>query len=75
MTTDEKAAAFDLLAAALTNRWWDGTFSIWGGAMWEQPHRATAAECIPDLIEWARRAKRDFRGAQRGGGQGKAPVG
>lgn len=54
MTTEEKAAAFDLLASVLVNRWHDGTYSAWGGAMWDLPHRATKAEAIPDLLEWAK---------------------
>ncbi len=54
MTTDEKAAAFDLLAVALTNCFADGTWSWWcptpcGGL----EKRETQAEAIADLIAWA----------------------
>lgn len=55
MTTDEKAAAFDLLADALANRFSDGTCSACGNGLWDQPKRATAGECIPDLLAWAER--------------------
>lgn len=55
MTAEEKAEAFDLLTAALANRWHDGSYSAWSGGLWDQPNRATAAECIPDLLAWARR--------------------
>jgi hypothetical protein len=51
----EKAAAFDLLCAALANRWHDGTFSACGAGLWDQPKRATAAACVADLLAWAER--------------------
>jgi hypothetical protein len=55
MTTDEKAAAFDNLAAAMTNRWSDGEWSWWN----PQPScgtatkRATQEEAVADLVAWA----------------------
>lgn len=53
MTVEEKAAAFDDLAVALTNRWADGLWSWWcpcppGGAkQW------TREQAIADLVAWA----------------------
>jgi len=55
MTTEEKAAAFDLLCAALINRFHDGTYSASCSHLVAQPVRATAGECIPDLLAWAAR--------------------
>src|ERR1700722_576301 len=54
MTTEEKAAAFDLLAVALTNRWGDGSWTWWccspcGG----ESKRETHAEAVADLVAWA----------------------
>jgi hypothetical protein len=56
LTTDEKAAAFDLLVLALTNRWHDGAYSAWCQSLVEQPNRASRGECVPDLLAWAERA-------------------
>lgn len=55
MDTDEKAAAFDLLSEALANPYSDGTYSACGNGLWDQPVRATPAECVPDLLAWAQR--------------------
>lgn len=55
MTDAEKAAAFDLLAEALTNRWHDGRWSWWCRSPCGGPLRATREEAAADLIEWARR--------------------
>jgi hypothetical protein len=55
VTTEEKAAAFDLLADALTNHWHDGTCSAWCQSLVDQPRRATEEECVPDLLAWAER--------------------
>lgn len=63
MTDAEKVAAFDELAEALTNRWHDGSWTWWpptacGSA--ETP-RATQAEAVADLIEWAKRTAKKQR--------------
>lgn len=55
MSLEEKAAAFDLLVIALTNVWHDGAWSAWCQTLVEMPNRASRAECIPDLLEWAER--------------------
>jgi hypothetical protein len=67
VTTEEKAAAFDALALALTNCWFDGSWT------WFCPtpcgssvKRATRDEAVADLVEWAGRtaAKRLARGCR-----------
>jgi len=58
MTTDEKAAAFDLLLTALTNRWEDGRFSWWCANPAGGPKRDTAEQVVADLLEWAERVVR-----------------
>jgi hypothetical protein len=55
MTTDEKAAAFDLLVVALTNQWHDGSWSWWCRTPCGGPARATREEAVADLVEWSRR--------------------
>lgn len=55
MSDDEKAAAFDVLVLALTNRWHDGSWSADCSFMVDQPTRETRAECVPDLMAWAAR--------------------
>lgn len=63
VTDADKVAAFDLLAAALTNKWESGQWSWWcccpcGGEM-----QNTQAAAVVDLIAWAgRTAKRKQRG-------------
>jgi hypothetical protein len=57
VTAAEKAAAFDVLAVAMTNRFADGTWSWWcptpcGGA----ETRQTREEAVADLVAWAGRA-------------------
>lgn len=59
MTTEEKAAAFDALAIALTNCWHDGSWT------WFCPcpcgsskPRATREEAVVDLVEWAEKTAR-----------------
>ena len=53
MTDDEKAAAFDALALAFTNRWSDGSWSWWCHTPGGGPHRATRAEAVADLVAYA----------------------
>ncbi len=64
MTLDEKAAAFDLLVAAVTNRWHDGTWSINCTSLVAQPCHPTAEACLPDLLAWADRVAK-FKAKQR----------
>ncbi len=58
MTTDEKAAAFDTLARAMTGQWSNGRWR-WlcptpcGGPQWD-----TEAEAVADLVAWAQRIAR-----------------
>ncbi len=58
MTTEEKAAAFDLVAVALTNDWSDGTWSWWCPSPPGGPHRATREEAVADLVAWAGKYKK-----------------
>ena len=59
MTTEEKAAAFDVLAMALTNRWHDGSWTWWASApCGGLTKRATRGEAIQDLIEWSKKKAR-----------------
>jgi hypothetical protein len=55
MTTEEKAAAFDRLAAALTNQWDDGSWSWWCRTPCGGPPRPTREEAVADLVAWANR--------------------
>lgn len=55
MSTEEKAAAFDLLFIALTNRWHDGKWTANCTSLVDQPKRDTVEECLPDLLAWAER--------------------
>jgi len=57
MTIGDKAFAFDLLAKALTNRWWDGRWSWWCRSPVGGPPREFREEAVADLLEWARRQK------------------
>jgi len=62
MTVEEKAAAYDLLTNAMTNRWVDGTWTWWcctpcGGLT----KRATRAEAVADLLAWAERTVKQQR--------------
>ena len=57
MTTKEKAAAFDALANALANQWWDGKWSWFCKTPCGGPMLATKDEAIADLVEWAKRQK------------------
>jgi hypothetical protein len=59
MTTEEKAAAFDLLTLALTNVFYDGRWSAWCISLVNQPYHPTRDECIPDLMAWAERVIAD----------------
>jgi hypothetical protein len=54
-----KAAAFDLLTRALTNRWSDGKWSWWCRTPCGSTEtlRETREEAIADLMEWAARPK------------------
>jgi Ser/Thr protein kinase RdoA (MazF antagonist) len=53
MGAEEKAAAFDLLVAALTNRWADGRYSWWCPSPCGGPLRDAPADVVPDLLDWA----------------------
>lgn len=55
MTTEEKLIAFDMLVTALTNRWHDGMYSANCTSLVNTPLRATAEECVPDIVTWAER--------------------
>lgn len=55
MTDAEKAAAFDALAAALTNQWAGGHWSWWCPCPPGGPPRATREEAVADLVAWAAR--------------------
>lgn len=55
MLTSEKAAAFDTLCEALTNRWYDRRWSWFpltpcGGVMCD-----TREEAVEDLVKWSKR--------------------
>jgi len=61
MTDSEKIEAFDAIAIAFTNQWYDGRWTWWVS----QPSgssdtpRMTRREAIEDLVEWAKwKAKR-----------------
>ena len=54
MTADEKAAAFDALAATLTNQWSDGSWSWWCPHPCGGPMRVTREEAVNDLVSWAK---------------------
>lgn len=58
MTLEEKGAAFDAIAKALTNQWWDGTWSWWCPVPAGGPRRPSREEAVADLVAWARSAKR-----------------
>lgn len=55
MTDAEKIAAFDNLAVALTNCWWDGSWCWWNPtpACGTGSRRATQDEALADLVAWA----------------------
>lgn len=55
MLTSEKAAAFDTLCDALTNRWSNGRWSWFPHTACGGPERETKEEAIRDLIEWSER--------------------
>jgi hypothetical protein len=55
MTDAEKAAAFDRLADALTNRFHDGRWSWFCPTPCGGKSVATKAEAVADLITWAER--------------------
>lgn len=60
---DDKAAAFDALAVALTHRWADGQWCWYchnpsGGSA---TMRATQAEAVADLVAWAERTAKQKR--------------
>ncbi len=55
MTVEEKAAAFDLVVEAMTNRWSNGKFGWFcanaaGGAYFDTPE-----EVVPDFVGWCER--------------------
>ncbi len=57
MTDAEKIAAFNDLADAMTNQYWDGRWAWWcptmaGGV---ETMRATMEEAVADLVAWAKR--------------------
>lgn len=58
MTTRQKAEAFDRLAVAMTNQWYDGQWSWHCGTPSGGPMRDTREEAIADLIEWSKRRKK-----------------
>lgn len=53
MTTEEKAAAFDTLCVALTNRWSCGYWTWWCSAPCGGARRDTREEAVADLVAWA----------------------
>ncbi len=55
MSTEEKAAAFDTLVLALTNRWVNGTFSWWCPTPCGGEQKGTREQAVADLIAWAER--------------------
>lgn len=63
VTIEEKAAAFDVVALALTNQWYDGSWTWWASApCGGLAKRATREEAVQDLIEWSqKKAKRAMR--------------
>ena len=82
MSDAEKVAAFDLLATCLTNRWHDGSWTWWcpDPAGSQGTKRATQAEALADLIEWAREtapkwaAKNARMRVRRDGGKYPLPI-
>lgn len=64
-SVEEKAAAFDLLCAALTNRWESGRYSWWCANPAGGPRRDTPEECVPDLLQWAERCLK-WKAKQKG---------
>lgn len=61
MTDADKAAMFDALAEALTNRWQDGSWSWWCPTPCGGPTRETRAEAVADLVKWAHDTNRRRR--------------
>jgi hypothetical protein len=55
LTDAQKAEAFDLIALAFTNRWYDGSWTWYCHTPPGGPRRATRAEAVADLIDYARR--------------------
>jgi hypothetical protein len=55
MSAEEKAAAFDVLALALTNRWADGLWSWWCPSPPGGEKRATREDAVADLVAWAQK--------------------
>jgi hypothetical protein len=55
MNTEEKAAAFDSLAVALTNRWHDGRWTWYNSkpSCGTETPRETQEEAVQDLVKWA----------------------
>lgn len=61
MTDAEKASAFDLLAEALLNRWWDGRWSWHCLTPSGGPQRDTREEALADLVRWSETVARKRR--------------
>lgn len=57
MTDQEKIEAFDHLARAMTNPWYDGQWSWFCLCPAGGPLRATREEAVADLVAWAKRQK------------------
>ncbi len=57
MSDADKVDAFDALALALTNRWYDGWWSWWNPSPCGGPMRMTRSEAVADLVAWAHRMK------------------
>ena len=67
MTTEEKVAAFDDLALAMTNQWASGHWTWFcpspcGGA--DTP-RCSREEAVADLVAWAQRTKKRQTGYEQ----------
>lgn len=52
------------LLLALTNHWWDGTYSWWCRTSAGGPRRATREEAMQDLIKWAERQVKEEAGRE-----------
>lgn len=68
MTESEKAAAFDVIAAAMAHCWSDGKWTWWpaapcGGA----DRRDTPDEAVADFVAWCERIARRKRAIRSGG--------
>jgi hypothetical protein len=62
LTPEQKAAAFDEMATALTNCWHDGKWSWWCCSPCGGDKHESREEAVKELVEWAERvAARDVK--------------